>query len=92
MSVTTQSTRTDAPTLLDVAGLQVAYGKAEVVHGVDFQVRQGEFVVLLGRNGAGKSTMLHAVCGLIAKKAGKVSFKDRDIARLDPRGIVPPAS
>ena len=81
-------TRTDAPALLEVSGLHVAYGKAEVVHGVDFQVRKGEFVVLLGRNGAGKSTMLHAICGLIGKRAGKVSFKGQDIAALDPRGIV----
>jgi branched-chain amino acid transport system ATP-binding protein len=88
MTVATATTRTDAPALLEVSGLQVAYGKAEVVHGVDFQVRKGEFVVLLGRNGAGKSTMLHAVCGLIGKKAGKVSFKGQDIASLEPRGIV----
>jgi branched-chain amino acid transport system ATP-binding protein len=88
MTVATATTRTDAPALLEVSGLHVAYGKAEVVHGVDFQVRKGEFVVLLGRNGAGKSTMLHAVCGLIGKKAGKVSFKGQDIASLEPRGIV----
>jgi len=88
MTVSIRTTRTDAPALLEVSGLHVAYGKAEVVHGVDFQVRKGEFVVLLGRNGAGKSTMLHAVCGLIGKKAGKVSFKGRDIASLEPRGIV----
>ena len=85
---TDATTRTDAPALLEVSGLHVAYGKAEVVHGVDFQVRKGEFVVLLGRNGAGKSTMLHAICGLIGKRAGKVSFKGQDIAALDPRGIV----
>jgi len=85
---TDATTRTDAPALLEVSGLHVAYGKAEVVHGVDFQVRKGEFVVLLGRNGAGKSTMLHAICGLIGKRAGNVSFKGQDIAALDPRGIV----
>lgn len=83
-----QTTRSTAPTLLDVSGLHVAYGKAEVVHGVDFEIRKGEFVVLLGRNGVGKSTMLHAVSGLIRKKAGKVSFKGQDITAFDPRGIV----
>jgi branched-chain amino acid transport system ATP-binding protein len=81
-------TRTAAPVLLEVTGLHVAYGKAEVVHGVDFQVRQGEFVVLLGRNGAGKSTILHAVSALIPKKAGRIVFKGQDISALEPRAIV----
>jgi branched-chain amino acid transport system ATP-binding protein len=67
------SARSGEP-LLQVAGLHVAYGKAEVVHGVDFEVRSGEFVVMLGRNGAGKSTILHAVSGLIPKRAGTVRF------------------
>ena len=80
--------RIDSPALLQVQGLRVAYGKAEVVHGVDFEVRRGEFVVLLGRNGAGKSTMLHALCGLVPKKAGQVRFDGRDIGALDPRSIV----
>ena len=74
--------------LLRVEDLHVAYGKAEVVHGVSFAVRPGEFVVLLGRNGAGKSTILHAVSGLIPKKAGRVVFADIDITRASPRDIV----
>ena len=51
--------------LLDVQDLHVAYGKAEVVHGLSLQVRAGEFVVVLGRNGAGKSTVMHAISGLV---------------------------
>ncbi|MHA7600874.1 ABC transporter ATP-binding protein [Alicycliphilus sp. T452] len=82
------SIRIERPALLQIRGLQVAYGKAEVVHGVDFEVRRGEFVVLLGRNGAGKSTMLHALCGLIPKKAGRVTFDGHDITQLEPRAIV----
>lgn len=78
---------TQAP-LLEVEGLHVAYGKAEVVHGVDFQVQAGEFVVLLGRNGAGKSTILHAVSGLIPKRAGRVRFSGRDVSQSSPRDIV----
>ena len=74
--------------LLQVSDLHVAYGKAEVVHGVSFDVRAGEFVVLLGRNGAGKSTMLHAVSGLIPKRAGKVVFDGRDLSAASPRQIV----
>lgn len=74
-------------TLLRVEGLHVAYGKAEVVHGASFEVRAGEFVVLLGRNGAGKSTTLHACAGLIPKKAGRVSFNGRDISGASAREI-----
>ncbi|GAB2893852.1 ABC transporter ATP-binding protein [Paralcaligenes sp. KSB-10] len=74
-----------SPILLDVSSLQVAYGKAEVVHGVDFCIHEGEFVVLLGRNGAGKSSMLHAVSGLVAKKGGRVLFGGQDISSADAR-------
>lgn len=76
------------PLLLSVDDLHVAYGKAEVVHGVSFEVRAGEFVVLLGRNGAGKSTMLHAVSGLIPKRKGRVVFDGTDLSDATPRRIV----
>ena len=74
--------------LLSVEALHVAYGKAEVVHGVSFEVRAGEFAVLLGRNGAGKSTILHAVSGLIPKLDGTVRFGGRDMTRASPRDLV----
>jgi len=74
--------------LLEVRDLHVAYGKAEVVHGVSFDVRAGEFVVVLGRNGAGKSTILHAVSGLIPKRSGSVRYDGRDISATAPRDIV----
>lgn len=74
--------------LLDVRDLRVAYGKAEVVRDVAFDVRAGEFVVVLGRNGAGKSTILHAISGLIPKRAGKVVFDGRDLTDATPRAIV----
>ena len=74
--------------LLDVRGLRVAYGKAEVVRDVAFDVRAGEFVVILGRNGAGKSTILHAISGLIPKRAGTVTFEGRDLSAATPRAIV----
>ena len=80
---------TDATTpLLTVSDLHVAYGKAEVVHGVSLSVHAGQFAVLLGRNGAGKSTTLHAVSGLIPKRAGKVTFADQDISAKSPADIV----
>ena len=80
-----QQSRSSSPVLMDVSDLRVAYGKAEVVHGVDFNVHAGEFVVMLGRNGAGKSSMLHAVSGLIPKKSGKVTFNGQDISSANTR-------
>jgi len=74
--------------LLSVHELRVAYGKAEVVHGASFEVRTGEFAVMLGRNGAGKSTILHAVSGLIPKLEGNVRFDGRDITGANPTEIV----
>jgi branched-chain amino acid transport system ATP-binding protein len=74
--------------LLEVEGLDVAYGKAEVVHGTSLTVAEGEFVALLGRNGAGKSTTLHAISGLIAKCGGKIRFAGQDITNATPRDIV----
>lgn len=81
------------PPLLTVTDLQVAYGKAEVVHGVSFSVGAGEFVVMLGRNGAGKSTILHAVAGLVPGR-GTVTLDGRDVSQATARarvqaGIVP---
>jgi branched-chain amino acid transport system ATP-binding protein len=74
--------------LLEVRDLHVAYGKAEVVHGISMDVRAGEFVVMLGRNGAGKSTVLHAVSGLVPKRAGSVRFAGQDLTGSSPRAIV----
>jgi branched-chain amino acid transport system ATP-binding protein len=74
--------------LLEVEDLHIAYGKAEVVHGVSLIVSEGEFVALLGRNGAGKSTTLHAISALIAKRGGKIRFAGQDITNATPRDIV----
>ena len=79
--------RTHRP-LLKVDNLHVAYGKAEVVHGISLEVRNGEFTVMLGRNGAGKSTTLHAISGLIPKKSGTVEFDGRDLTNASPRDLV----
>ena len=74
--------------LLRISNLYVAYGKAHVVHGVDLEMNAGEFVVLLGRNGAGKSTTLHAASGLIPKLDGQVHFNGADLTHASPRDIV----
>ena len=86
--------RAARPALLLVEDLHVAYGKAEVVHGASFSVGQGEFVVMLGRNGAGKSTILHAASGLVPSRSGRVMFAGQDLSRVPARarvqaGIVP---
>lgn len=82
--------RSDRPgeRLLEVSNLSVAYGRAEVVHNVSLEVRKGEFVVLLGRNGAGKTTILHAISGLIPKLSGEVTLAGTTITRSPPRGVV----
>ena len=59
-------------TLLAVANLHAFYGESHVLHGVDFQVRQGEVVTLLGRNGAGRTTTLRAILGLTGKRTGSI--------------------
>lgn len=79
--------RTDRP-LLKVDNLHVAYGKAQVVHGLSIEVRHGEFVVMLGRNGAGKSTTLHAISGLIPRKSGRIEFDGCELGDATPRNIV----
>ena len=67
--------------LLAVEELQAWYGESHVLHGITFDVREGEVVTLLGRNGAGKTTTLKSVMGIIAKRAGSVRFDGQEIIR-----------
>lgn len=67
--------------VLEVAGLDVWYGSVQVLHGVDLAVRSGETVALLGTNGAGKSTVLKAISGLLPARAGSVHFEGRELTR-----------
>ena len=78
----------DPSPLLAVNGLVAAYGKAEVLHGVTFHVGRGEFVSILGRNGAGKSTTVCALSGLLPKRAGSVHFAGADVTLSSPRALV----
>ena len=73
--------------MLSVHGLKAWYGAAQVLYDLAFEVGRGEVVALMGRNGAGKSTTLKAIMGLMARKSGTVSFLDRDIGRLKPYEI-----
>ncbi|MBO1081427.1 ABC transporter ATP-binding protein [Roseomonas haemaphysalidis] len=74
-----------AEPLLKLAGLNAWYGESHVLHGVDLEVREGEVVTLLGRNGAGKTSTLRAIMGLIGRRQGSVRFEGRELigARSD---------
>jgi len=72
----------EARVLLDVKNLQAWYGESHILHGVDFCVREGEVVTLLGRNGAGKTTTLKSVMGMIGKRTGSVAFDGRETISL----------
>jgi branched-chain amino acid transport system ATP-binding protein len=77
---------TEAP-MLSVEAVEVFYGRAKILHGVSFAARAGEIVALAGRNGAGKSTTLKAIIGLVPPASGRVAFEGRDIAGLEPYRI-----
>ncbi|HWI12527.1 MAG TPA: ABC transporter ATP-binding protein [Burkholderiaceae bacterium] len=70
--------------LLDAKALCAWYGAAQILYDVDLQVRRGEVVALMGRNGAGKSTTLKALIGLLAKRRGTVRFLGEDVSKAEP--------
>ena len=67
--------------VLSVQNLQAWYGESHILHGIDFNVKAGEVVTLLGRNGAGKTTTLKSVMGIINKRSGSIRFDDKEIIR-----------
>jgi len=73
--------------MLTVRNLHAYYGRAHILHGVSLEARAGEVVALLGRNGAGKSTTLKTIMGLVPAASGEVSFGDARIERLPPHRI-----
>src|SRR5437868_13166503 len=64
------------PSLLEVRGLNAWYGESHILHGMDFDVAEGEVVTLLGRNGAGKTTTLKSIMGMVARRQGSVRYKN----------------
>src|SRR5262249_26190693 len=68
--------------LLSVQKLNAWYGESHILHGVDFEVRQGEVVTLLGRNGAGKTTTMKSVMGMVEKREGSIRFDGAEAIRL----------
>lgn len=78
-----RSTSTPA-TLLQARGLAAWYGAAQILYDIDLDVNRGEVVALMGRNGAGKSTTLKALMGMLAKRRGQIEFMGQDISRSEP--------
>ena len=74
--------------ILEIRDLQVHYGGIEAVRGISLDVPEGEIVTLIGANGAGKSSTLRAIAGLVKPSAGKISFLDEDITGMDSSLIV----
>jgi branched-chain amino acid transport system ATP-binding protein len=70
--------------MLSVDGLSAWYGAARVLYDLSFDVARGEVVALMGRNGAGKSTTIKSIMGMMPRREGTVRFCDRDISRLRP--------
>ncbi len=68
-------------TVLEVRDLQAWYGESHILHGINFDVKQGEVVTLLGRNGAGKTTTLKSIMGIIGKRTGSVKFEGNEIIK-----------
>ncbi len=77
-----------AQTLLKVSGLKVAYGGIQAVKGVDFEVREGELVSLIGSNGAGKTTTMKAITGTLGINAGDIEYMGKSIKGQGPWDLV----
>src|ERR1700693_4685438 len=73
--------------LLSTKGLNAWYGESHILHGVDFEVQDGEVVTLLGRNGAGKTTTLKSIMGMVEKRTGSVLFQGKDVVALTSNRI-----
>lgn len=74
--------------ILNVDNINVYYGAIHALKGISFDVREGEIVTLIGANGAGKSTTLNAICGLLRSKTGDIQFNGSSIAKRAPHLIV----
>jgi len=77
-----------SPNLLELRDLRVAYGGIQAVKGLNLVLREGELVSLIGANGAGKSTTLKAICGLLKPQGGEVRYQGRAIGSQGPWDLV----
>ena len=76
-----------ADLLLAVKGLNAWYGESHILHGMEFDVREGEVVTLLGRNGAGKTTTLKSIMGMVGRREGSIVFRNTQLANLSSNRI-----
>src|SRR2546430_12927234 len=74
--------------MLTVEGVDVYYGAIKALHGVHLTVAMGEVVTMIGANGAGKSTTIRTISGLVRARSGKITFEGDDITRLEPHKLV----
>ncbi|AEF94170.1 Fe(3+)-transporting ATPase [Desulfotomaculum nigrificans CO-1-SRB] len=74
--------------LLDVKDLHVSYGAIRALRGISCQIREGEIVALIGANGAGKSTTLRTISGLIRPKSGEITYQGQSLIKMPPHQIV----
>ncbi len=74
--------------MLEINDLEVKYGIIKAIKGISFTVEEGEVIALIGANGAGKTTILHAISGLIPTSNGKITFEDNDITKLPGHKMV----
>ena len=73
--------------LLSIADLHVAYGTKKILHGIDFEISQGEVISVLGANGSGKSTAMNTVSGFVPALSGKITFEGKNITNLPAHEI-----
>ncbi|MET4579263.1 ABC transporter ATP-binding protein [Ottowia thiooxydans] len=74
-------------TLLEVKALNAYYGRAQILFGIDLQVRAGEVVALMGRNGAGKSTTMKSIMAMVRRRSGSVVFRGQEVSKLQSHQI-----
>ncbi len=74
--------------MLEIKDLEVCYGVIRAIKGISFEVNQGEVIALIGANGAGKTTILHTITGLIPAKSGSIMFEEKDLLKTPPHKIV----
>ena len=74
--------------MLEIRDLEVYYGMIQAIKGVSFDVNEGEVIALIGANGAGKTTILHTITGLLAAKKGSIHFNGTDISKVPGHKIV----
>ncbi|MBV9654673.1 MAG: ABC transporter ATP-binding protein [Acetobacteraceae bacterium] len=73
--------------MLEITGLNAWYGESHILHGVDFQVQEGEIVTLLGRNGAGKTTTMKSIMGLVPRREGSIRYRGQETIRMPPNAV-----